>query len=103
MEEELWNVLIAPWKAAKPTKVYNAVGCLECHMTGYQGRSGIYEILTMTPGLRKLVTPDYNLALVREQATRDGMKALRINGAMKIAAGITTADEVLKVAPPLNR
>ena len=60
-------------------------------------------MLTMTPGLRKLVTPDYNLALVREQATRDGMKALRINGAMKIAAGITTADEVLKVAPPLNR
>ena len=103
IDEELWNALIAPWKATKPARVYHAVGCLECHMTGYQGRSGIYEMLTMTPGLRKLVTPDYNLAQVREQATRDGMKALRINGAMKIAAGITTADEVLKVAPPINR
>ena len=71
-------------------------------MTGYQGRVGIYEMLSMTPGLRKFISSDYNLEQMREQAYRDGMKPLRINGAMKVAAGITTAEEVLKVAPPLN-
>ena len=68
-------------------------------MTGYYGRVGLYEIMLMTPALRRLVTKDSDDRAIREQAYKDGMKPLRVSGAMKIAAGLTTADEVMKVAP----
>ena len=100
LDDESWAGLVAPWKAAKPAEVNLAKGCLECRMTGYTGRMGIFEILTMTPALRKLITVNCDAALLRDQAYKDGMKPLRINGAMKVAAGLTTVEEVLKVAPP---
>jgi len=102
-EIELWNGLVAPWKATRPTQLQRPQGCLECRMTGYSGRIGIYEILLMSPELRKLITPETNIAAVREQANREGMKPLRISGALKIAAGQTTLDEVLKTSPPAEQ
>jgi general secretion pathway protein E len=102
-EVEQWEALVAPWKSARPAQLQRQSGCLECRMTGYQGRIGIYEILLMSPGLRKLVTPSADIALIREHACREGMKPLRISGAMKLAAGITTLDEVIKVAPPASQ
>ncbi len=101
-DEEAWNVLVAPWKSGKPQNLYLPVGCLDCRMTGYQGRMGLYEIMLMSPELRKLVTGQTDLARLREQATREGMKPLRISGAKKVAAGLTTIEEVLKVAPPVH-
>lgn len=76
-----------------------AVGCLECRMTGFYGRIGLYEIMLMSPGLRHLVHKEAEDAEIREQAFKDGMRPLRVSGAMKVAAGLTTAEEVLKVAP----
>jgi general secretion pathway protein E len=102
IDDDTWNMLIAPWQAEKPQQVYYAKGCLECRMTGYAGRMGIYEILTMTQGQRPLITAETDTTLIREQAYRDGMKPLRIAGAQKVAAGMTTVDEVLKVAPPIS-
>jgi general secretion pathway protein E len=102
IDDDTWNMLIAPWQSERPPQVYYAKGCLECRMTGYSGRVGIYEILSMTPGQRPLITADSDAALIREQAYRDGMKPLRIAGAQKVAAGVTTVDEVLKVAPPIS-
>ena len=99
-DDETWRALTAPWRADKPDKIMAPVGCLECRMTGYHGRIGLYEIMLMTPALRKLVTHDADDRAIREQAYKDGMKPLRVSGAMKVAAGITTAEEVLKVAPP---
>jgi len=99
LDEAAWARLVAPWKAARPPMVYTSKGCLECRMTGYMGRVGIFEILTMTQTLSKLITNDCDVALLREQAYKDGMKPLRISGAMKIAAGLTTVDEVLKATP----
>ncbi|MGH8768094.1 MAG: GspE/PulE family protein [Burkholderiales bacterium] len=101
IDDSTWNMLIAPWQSEKPKQVYNAKGCLECRMTGYAGRIGIYEILLMTAGQRPLITAETDAALIREQASRDGMKPLRIAGALKVAAGVTTVDEVLKVTPPI--
>ncbi len=100
---DLWNSLVAPWKATRPAQLQTPKGCLECRMTGYSGRIGIYEILLMSPELRKLVTPETDIAAVREQANREGMKPLRISGALKIAAGLTTIDEVLKTSPPADQ
>jgi general secretion pathway protein E len=95
-----WDELVTPWKARRPSSVYKAVGCLDCRMTGYRGRTGIYEVMLMSPGVRRLVNAEADIARVREQAYKEGMKSLRISGAMKVAAGVTTFEEVLKAAPP---
>ncbi len=95
-----WDALVAPWKANRPQVVYKPVGCLECRMTGFLGRVGIYEVLVFNSALKELVGAGADVARIREAAYREGTKPLRISGAMKIAAGLTTIDEVLKVAPP---
>jgi len=100
ISDDAWRDLVAPWKTAKPTRVNTAVGCLECRMTGYLGRTGLYEMLPMSPGLKQLITRDADLGKIKTQAYKEGMKPLRLNGAEKVAAGITTVEEVLKVAPP---
>jgi general secretion pathway protein E len=101
LDDSGWDTLVAPWKAARPRdNTYVSKGCLECRMTGYMGRMGIYEMMVMSPELRKVVTAETNLEALRELAYKEGMKPLRIGGAMKIAAGLTTIDEVMKVAPP---
>jgi general secretion pathway protein E len=101
-EGERWDTLVAPWKAQRPSQLQHPEGCLECRMTGYMGRIGIYEILLMSPEIRKLVSADTDLAAVREQAYREGMKPLRIAGAIKAATGITTLNEVVKTSPPAH-
>jgi len=96
----LWNSLVAPWKAAPPAVTYKPVGCLECRMTGFMGRIGIYETLVCSPGVKGVIGAGGDLARLREQALKEGMKPLRVSGALKIASGMTTIDEVLKTAPP---
>jgi general secretion pathway protein E len=97
-----WDALVAPWKSNRPAKVYKPAGCLECRMTGYMGRVGIYETLLFTSSIKNLLSEKPEIAALREQGFKDGMKPLRISGAMKVAAGVTTIDEVLKVAPPVR-
>jgi general secretion pathway protein E len=101
-DQAAWDALVAPWKSKHPAKLYKPVGCLECRMTGFMGRIGIYEVLVFSPQIRGLVNDKADIALIREQAFKDGMKALRISGAMKVGAGLTTIEEVLKVAPPVH-
>jgi general secretion pathway protein E len=95
-----WEELVAPWKARRPHHIYRPVGCLECRMTGFRGRSGIYEVMLLSPAIKKLVNGQADLGQIREQAYKEGMKSLRISGAMKVAAGLTTFEEVLKASPP---
>jgi general secretion pathway protein E len=101
LDESAWEHLVSPWKAVKPKdSTYLAKGCLDCRMTGYRGRIGIYETMVMTPELKKAITPETDLAALQDKAYKGGMKPLRISGAMKIAAGLTSVDEVLQTAPP---
>ncbi len=97
-----WAALTKPFKATKPTTAMKAVGCIECRHTGFRGRSGIYEMLTISPKLRKLITADTDLADIKKLAYQEGMQPLLLNGLEKVAAGLTTIDEVLKVAPQLD-
>ena len=97
-----WDALVAPWKSNRPTHVYTPVGCLDCRMTGYLGRVGIYETLVFSAQIKSLVNEKAELSVLREQAYKEGMKPLRISGAMKVGAGLTTVDEILKVAPPVR-
>jgi general secretion pathway protein E len=97
---QAWEALVAPWKANRPAVIYKPVGCLECRMTGFIGRVGVYETLVYSNGIKEIVAAGGDLAKIRDLAFREGMKALRISGAMKVAAGFTTMEEVLKNAPP---
>ncbi len=101
IDQSTWETLVAPWKSKQPAQsTYVATGCLECRMTGYMGRMGIYETLVMSPALKKAVSGETNLEDLRERSYKEGMKPLRISGALKVASGLTTVEEVLKVAPP---
>jgi general secretion pathway protein E len=101
-DQAAWDALVSPFKSSRPAQVYKPVGCLECRMTGFLGRVGIYETLVHTQAIKQMITAGADLAQVREQAMKEGMKPLRVSGAMKVAAGATTIDEVLKVAPPVR-
>jgi general secretion pathway protein E len=102
ISDEAWQELVSPWKAAKPAQVNTATGCLECRMTGYRGRTGIYEMLTLSPEIKKLVIRDAEISKIKSQAHREGMKPLRLSGAEKVAAGSTTAKEITMIAPPAD-
>jgi general secretion pathway protein E len=101
-DQDAWEALVAPWKSKHPARLYKPVGCLECRMTGFMGRIGIYETLLFNSAIKTLVNAKADLTALREQAFKDGMKPLRISGAMKVGAGLTTIEEVLKVAPPVR-
>ncbi len=100
ISEETWQELVSPWKAARPAQVNVATGCLECRMTGYRGRTGIYEMLPLSTEMKKLVVGDADLARIKAMARHEGMKPLRLSGAEKVVAGLTTAEEIIKIAPP---
>src|SRR3954453_2873464 len=101
-DHQAWDALVAPWKSNRPPHVFKPVGCLECRMTGFMGRVGIYEVLVFSAEIKKLVGEKADLAAIREQAFKEGMKPLRISGALKVGSGLTTIEEVLKVAPPVR-
>lgn len=94
-----WQVLIAPFNVTKPKQIYQAVGCTECRHTGYSGRIGIYEIFENTAMLKKLIVTNCDTTILQKQAIKEGMRNLRFSGAEKVAAGLTTIEEVLRVAP----
>ena len=99
-ERVAWRALVHPWKGSEPTHLSHAVGCLECRMTGYSGRIGVYEILLNSPEVRQLIRPGAEIPRIREQAFREGMRPLRLSGALKLAQGLTTLEELIKQVPP---
>jgi general secretion pathway protein E len=101
-DDVAWSELVSPWKSKRPTQLYRPVGCLDCRMTGYKGRIGIYQIMPLSAELKRLIATKADLDILRQQAMREGVKSLRIAGARKVAAGLTTIEEILKVAPPAD-
>ncbi|AZP13480.1 GspE/PulE family protein [Undibacterium parvum] len=101
MLDTVWYSLTEEWGIAKPAKVYRPVGCPDCRQTGFKGRVGLYELLTVTQPFSKLIKQESDINALREQSIKDQMKPLRIAGAYKILEGVTTADEVLKVTSAL--
>ncbi|WXL25432.1 GspE/PulE family protein [Ectopseudomonas mendocina] len=99
LDEEDWQNLTKPWNAPLPTQAHRAVGCLECRDTGYRGRVGVYEIMLLNDAIKPLITADTDLVALRRHAFKDGMRSLRLSGAQKIASGLTTIEEVLRVTP----
>ncbi len=71
-------------------------GCDTCSGTGYKGRAGLYEVMALTPELRRFILRSASVAEIREQAVKDGMLTLRMDGMKKIERGVTTLEEVVK-------
>ncbi len=99
LDPDDWQALTKPWNAPLPGNAHQAVGCIECRDTGYRGRAGVYEIMLLNDAIKPLITADTDLIALRRQAFKDGMHSLRLSGAQKIAAGLTTLEEVLRVTP----
>ncbi len=100
--DDIWNNLIENWQIPKPTSVYRPVGCPECRQTGFRGRTGLYELLTVSQPFSKMIQEETDIHALRQQSIKDGMKPLRIAGALKIQEGMTTVEEVLKVTSALT-
>ncbi len=103
LDENVWNELVKPFKTSAPKKVFKPVGCLECRNTGYMGRMGIYEMLTFNDEIRRNIRENIQMTEFKKLAMKEGMRPLRLSGAQKIAAGLTTLEEVLRVAPPVEQ
>lgn len=99
LDEEGWKLITYPWKSSAPKTMQTPVGCLECRGTGYLGRLGVYELMPMTQTLKEMVSRNAPLQELRKQAYKEGMHTLRLSGAQKVAAGLTTIEEVLRVTP----
>ena len=102
LNDDVWHSIGGAWNIPKPATVYRPIGCPECRQTGYRGRTGLYELLTVSEDFTRLIGDTSDLAGLRQQSVADGMKPLRIAGAMKIIEGATTAEEVLKVTAALS-
>ena len=99
---EALDAIVKPWKISGGWKPYKPVGCVDCRMTGFMGRMGLYELLTVSQGLKEKLTLAPDLASLRRQAVADGMRPLRLAGALRVAEGLTTLEEVLTATPPLD-
>jgi general secretion pathway protein E len=93
---------VVPVKGAQPLprgKVYRAApqGCHACLKTGYKGRSAIYELLMITEEVRNLCLKNADAQAIKRAGMKQGMRTLRLDGANKVFAGMTTIEEVMMV------
>lgn len=94
--------LVKPWQVSGSYRPYQPVGCVDCRMTGFRGRMGLYELLVVTEAFKDKVSREPVLDALRKQAVHDGMRPLRLGGAARVAEGLTTMDEVLACTPPVQ-
>ena len=75
---------------------YKGTGCSSCGDTGYRGRAGLYEVMELTPALRRMILQGGSADELKEKAIEEGMLTLRMDGIMKLRRGITTLEEIVK-------
>jgi general secretion pathway protein E len=102
-DTEAWHELVGSSTLPPPSKVFQPSGCLECRNTGYRGREGLYEIMPLTNALLTYISNESDSQNIRQAAISQGMKTLRMAGAEKVLAGVTSMEEVLRVTPELGR
>jgi len=93
---------VKPWKLNGGYRPYKPVGCVDCRMTGFRGRMGLYELMTVTESFKDKVNRSPSNDALRRQAVTDGMRPLRLAGALRVAEGLTTLEEVLTATPPVE-
>jgi general secretion pathway protein E len=98
IDSKLWEQFTTD-PSLEPINTHKAIGCIECRQSGFLGRIGLYEMMEMTEPLKAKIVPGADLQSLRLQASKDGLLALRHSGAVKVANGHTTIDEVIRVTP----
>lgn len=98
---EALTELVKPWQLNGGYRPFKPVGCVDCRLTGFKGRLGLYELLTVTESFKDNVSKEPNMDALRRQAMTDGMRPLRLAGALKVAEGLTTIEEILATTPPM--
>jgi general secretion pathway protein E len=93
--------VVKPWQLTGDYKPYKAVGCVDCRMTGFLGRMGLYELLVVSEAFKEKVNREPNADALKRQAVLDGMRPLRLAGALRVAEGMTVIEEVLASTPAL--
>ncbi len=93
--------VVKPWQISGGYQPYKAVGCVDCRMTGFLGRMGLYELLVVSEAFKDKVSREPSIEALKRQAVSDGMRPLRLAGALRVAEGLTVLDEVLSATPPL--
>jgi type IV pilus assembly protein PilB len=83
---------------AERIQLFKGQGCQKCSSTGYKGRIALYEVMPFYEPVKELVLQGASTAEVKAEAIRCGMKSLRMSGLQKLAEGITTPEEVLRVS-----
>jgi len=96
LNEEVLSELQLDPAEAKNAKFMHGDGCVECNNTGYRGRQGVYEVMTMSPRIRELVLERVSANEIKKVAIGEGMLTLRRDALEKLKRGITTVEEVLK-------
>jgi len=91
------NTLRAEFGANIPDSLYRGRGCRECQGTGYRGRTGVFELMLVSEGIRTLILEHASAGEIRKLATAQGMKSLRDDGWRHVLQGRTTIEEVLRV------
>jgi general secretion pathway protein E len=99
---EALTEIVKPWQINGDYQPYKPAGCVDCRMTGFLGRMGLYELLTVTEAFKDKVTKEPSIDALRRQAVADGMRPLRLAGALKVAEGVTTIEEILATTPPMS-
>jgi len=94
-EEELNRLGITGEQLSNAT-LFKGRGCVNCHHTGYYGRTGIFEILEVKQPIRRLIFSEANEEEIKEEAIKNGMISLRNAGINKVLQGVTTIDEILR-------
>jgi type II secretory ATPase GspE/PulE/Tfp pilus assembly ATPase PilB-like protein len=79
--------------------LYGPKGCADCHMTGYSGRTGVFEVLKVTPDVRKLIEEKAATQTIRRKAIDEGLIEVRHSALLKVAQGETSIEEVVRVVP----
>jgi general secretion pathway protein E len=95
LTEEQALALRIPGTRGRRLKIKQAVGCAKCRYTGYKGRTGLFEVLPMTPRIQRLVHEKASAQDIKREALNDGMLTLREYGIKKLALGETTFEEVV--------
>jgi general secretion pathway protein E len=96
------DAAVKPWSLTGGYRPYKPVGCVDCRMTGFLGRMGLYELLTVSEAFKQQVAGQPEMSGLRRQAVVDGMRPLRLAGALRVAEGLTTLEEVLMATPALD-
>jgi general secretion pathway protein E len=99
---EALTELVKPWQLNGGYRPFKPVGCVDCRLTGFKGRLGLYELLMVTEAFKEKVSKEPNIDALRRQAVTDGMRPLRLGGALKVAEGLTTIEEILASTPPMS-